>query len=294
MEEKSGERPFEELLEQSWAETRPLDPGQKVKAVVVKITPEWVFLGLGGKSEGCLPTKEIVDEHGKPTVKEGDTIHAFFLSAERHEQLFTTKISGGTAGREILQEAQRSGIPVEGFVEREIKGGYEVRLAGGTRAFCPYSQIGLGPATSGSDAVGLHLLFKIIEYSSGGSNIIVSHRVVAEEEQKADKDRLKATLEEGMTIRGKVTSVRKFGAFVDIGGVQGLVPISELGWGRTEDAGEVVRVGQEIDVVVIDIDWARDRVTLSMKETMPDPWERVAQRFPEGSAHTGKTDYFSR
>ena len=169
-----------------------------------------------------------------------------------------------------------------------MKGGFEVKVAGSVRAFCPYSQMGLRRTDNPDTYVGRHLSFRITEYGEKGRNIILSHRAILEEERRQQKEELRETLREGMTVKGTVTSIREFGAFLSIGSVEGLLPISEIGWGRVADINEVLTVGQELEVVVKQIDWENDRFSFSLKETLADPWEMVTQAFPEGSFHTGK------
>lgn len=284
----NGEEDFAEMLASSVVDRGRLRPGQRVEAVIVKITPDWVFLDIGGKSEGYLDTQELLDAEGNLAVKEGDAIRAYFLSSRENEKLFTTRISGGQAARTYLEDAWRSGIPVNGLVEKEVKGGFDVRIAGNIRGFCPYSQTGLMKTGDLGDFLGKRHQFRIIEYSERGRNIILSRRSILEEEQQKRKEVLKLSLQEGMTIKGTVTAVQDFGAFIDIGGIQGLLPISEIGWGRVEDIRERLAVGQELEVAIVKLDWAKDRITLSLKETQPDPWERVEVKFPEGSVHAGR------
>jgi small subunit ribosomal protein S1 len=288
MTETTEEESFEKLLEQSFVDTDRLEPGQKVEAVILKITSEWIFLDLGRKSEGYLARQELLDEEGNLTVKEGDTIEAYFLFSDNNGQLFTTKIGAGEAGRDHLEQAWQSGIPVEGLVEKEIKGGFEVKIAGNTRAFCPHSQMGLQRIENPSQCVGQRLSFKIGEYREKGRNIILSNRAFLEEERQKHKEILKASLQEGMTVKGTVTSIRGFGAFVNIGGIEGLVPISEIGWGRVEDIHELLSLGQEVEVVVMSLDWENDRFSFSLKEALPNPWEDIEEKYPEGSHHTGE------
>ncbi|MBN1614086.1 MAG: 30S ribosomal protein S1 [Deltaproteobacteria bacterium] len=285
---EEGAEDFARLLAESPMEKDWFRPGQKVEALIVKITPDWIFLDLGGKSEGYLDRRELQDAEGNLSVREGETIKAYFLSTRQNEKLFTTKIGSGEAGRAYLEDAWRERIPVEGLIEKEVKGGFEVRIAGTVRGFCPYSQMGLGRLENSGDLIGKHVTFLVTEFGGRGRNIILSHRAILEEELRQKREELKASLQEGMVVRGKVASIQKFGAFVDIGGFQGLLPISEMGWGRVEDIHEVLAVGQELDVAVVKLDWAQDRVTLSLKETQPDPWDRVETDYPEGSVHTGK------
>lgn len=285
--EGQGEESFEALLEKSIKKQGRLDPGQMVEAVIVKITAEWIFLDLGGKGEGYLDRKELLDASGALTVREGDRVRAYFLSAGNNELHFTTKIGSGPAGHGQLEDAWRSGVPVEGTIAKEVKGGFEVRI-GGMRAFCPFSQTGMRREERPADAVGRSLSFKIMEYGEGGRNIVLSRRVIVEAEQREKREVLKETLTEGMRVKGTVTSLQKFGAFVDIGGLEGLLPVSEIAWSRTEKASDVLTKGQEVEVIIKKIDWQQGRFSFSLKDALPDPWEHVARDYPPGSYHSGK------
>ncbi|SPD73543.1 SSU ribosomal protein S1P [uncultured Desulfobacterium sp.] len=282
------EENFEELLNQSLKAPVRLSAGEKVKAVISNITKEWVFIDLGGKSEGYIPIDEFRDDQGNVAIKEGDTISAFFLSSKHNEMLFTTRLGRDSTGNEHLEDAYHNRIPLEGLVENEIKGGFEVKIAGNVKAFCPYSQMGLKRVENAAEYIGQQLIFKIIEYSEKGRKLVVSHRIVLEEEIQRQKEDLRLSLKEGMTVRGEITSIRKFGAFVDIGGLEGLLPISEISWGRVADVGSSLSVGQGVDVMIKKLDWANDKFSFSLKEVLPDPWEGIELKFPEGSAHTGK------
>jgi len=281
------EESFAELFARSSASSDWLEPGQKVEVRVLKISGDWIFLDTGRKGEGVLDKKELLDADGNLTVKEGDVVTAWFLSSNNNEMRFTTKLGGGSAGSARLEDAWRNGIPVEGFVEKEIKGGFEIKIGGSVRAFCPFSQISLGRAENNADFIGKHFSFRITEYSENGRNIVVSHRAVLEEERLQQRERLRETLAEGMTVRGTITSIRDFGAFINVGGIEGLIPISEIGWGRVTDIGEALSVGQELAVVIKKIDWEHDRFSFSFKDTLADPWERVAEKYPAGSYHKG-------
>ncbi len=283
--EMDEEESFADLLEGSFVKPVRFTPGQKVEARIVKISAEWIFLDLGGKSEGCLERKELQDAEGNLPVKEGDFIQAYFLATANQELRFTTRIAGGDAGRHYLEEAWENGIPVDGVVEKEIKGGYEIKIAGELRGFCPYSQMGLQRAGSPADLIGQHLPFRITQYGEKGRNIIVSHRSILEEERQKQREVLKETLQEGMTVTGTITSIRSFGAFVRVDCIEGLIPISEIGWDRVEDISERLTTGQEVEVVAMKLDWAKDRFSFSLKQTLPDPWDSVERDFPEGSSH---------
>lgn len=279
---------FADLLEQSLSDcSGHLEPGQKVTARVLKVGAECLFIDTGHKGEGVVDLKEFTDPDGAISVQEGDTISAYFLSSSRGEMRFTTRVGGGASGTAQLEEAWQSGVPVEGVVEKEIKGGYEVRLAGSARAFCPFSQMSLRRVENPESFLGNHFSFRITDYGERGRNIVVSRRILLEEEHKRLRDEALAALGEGMTVSGTVTSLRDYGAFVDIGGVEGLLPVSEVGWGRVKDVRDVLNVGQQVRVMVKSVDREKERVSLSLKDTLADPWETVGETYPEGSFHTG-------
>ncbi len=286
-EEKNEDVSFEELLKESTNETGWLEPGEQVEVQIVDISSDWVFLGLGGKSEGLLDKKELLDENGEFPFKIGDKIAAYFLSSRHGEFLFTTRITSGEAGRNYLGHAWDGKIPVEGLVEKEIKGGFQIKIAGDTRAFCPYSQMGRRRVEDSSEYIGERLSFMITEYSEGGRNVILSNRAILEAEEREKREALKEELREGMKITGTVASIQGFGAFIDIGGIQALLPISEIGWARVNDIHDVLSIDQELEVVILNLDWERDRVALSLKATLPDPWDQVEEKYPAGSSHVG-------
>ena len=284
--ESNGEN-FAELFEKSATRSNWLEPGQKLTARVLKVSAEWIFIDTGQKGEGVVDRKEFLDLDGNVTVKEGDNITAYFISSSHGEMRFTTRLGGGASGTAQLEDAWRSGIPVEGQVEKEIKGGFEIKLGGTARAFCPFSQIALRRVENTESLIGTRLAFRITDYAENGRNIVVSRRSLLEEEQRLLKDEAQAGIEEGMTVSGTVISLQDFGAFVDIGGLEGLIPISEIGWNRVKDVRDVLSVGQQVQVVVKVIDREKDRISLSIKDTLADPWDQVAQQYPEGSFHTG-------
>ncbi len=280
---------FAELFQAT--ESRPvrrLKPGQKITATIVGISEESVFIDTGGKSEGILDASELKSDEQDQAPAVGDKIEVYFLKAKGGAQLFTISIGSGK-NTEHLEEACRSGIPVEGFVKEEIKGGFEITLGGSIRAFCPYSQMGLRRVEdAAAEYLGKHLNFLITRFEENGRNIVVSARELLELERKKLRDSLKETLSEGDTLNGTITSIRDFGAFVDIGGVDGLVPISEIGWSKVENIGDYYSVDQSVSVMVKKLDWDNNRITLSIKETLTDPWEETAAQLSSGQIITGK------
>jgi len=278
---------FASMLESSFTKFESMQSGQALETQIVSISKDCIFLQLSGKSEGILERAELADQDGKLSVKEGDTIKVFFLEAKNGEMRFTTKISGNNAGPSMLENAYKNKIPVEGVVEKEIKGGFEIKI-GETRAFCPYSQMGQKRTENAAEYVGKHLTFKIQEFKDRGRSILVSNRIIHEEARLEQVETLKKTLIEGVVIKGTIKSIQDFGAFIDIDGVQALLPVSEIGRNRVEDIRTVLTVGQEVEAKVIKIDWKNERITLSMKSLLADPWVGAAERFPKDSKHSGK------
>jgi len=285
--EMSEEGSFAEMFEQSMFCKTQLEPGQKIDAKILQIGNEWVFLDVGQKGEGVLDRKELLDEEGNLTVAVGDQLSAYFMSRKGGEMRFTTRLGGGSSGTAELEEAWRNEIPVEGRIEKEIKGGYEIKLPGNVRAFCPFSQLGLGRQDDPAKVLDTTLSFRISQFSEQGRNIVVSHRVILDEERRQQKEKLKETLKEGMVVSGTVTNIRDFGAFIDIGGIEGLLPISEISYGRVENIEEVLTIGQELQVAVKKCDWEQDRFSFSLRDTLANPWSKVPTSYPVGSTHTG-------
>lgn len=286
--EKESEESFESLLRRSVVPSFHINPGQMIETVVIKISKDWVFIDSGGKSEGHIAIDEFKDEDNNIIIKEGDRIRAYFLSSRNNERLFTTRLAIDKTDKDLLEEAYHNRIPIEGIVEKEIKGGFEIRIAGNVRAFCPYSQMGPRQVTDGEKYIGKQLTFRIIEYGKKGRNLIISNRAAIEEERRKQRDALRGSLKEGMTVSGEITSIRKFGAFVDVGGIEGLIPISEISWDRIEDIQSVLSIGQKVDVYISKLDWENEKFSFSLKEILPDPWKDIAHRYPEGSSHLGK------
>jgi len=286
-EEQNGEESFADLLEESLIGAVELRPGQQVETTVLQIGKQCVFLDVGQKGEGILDRNEVLDEEDNLTVAVGDKLKAYFVSRSGGELRFTTRLASGVAGAEQIEEAWRSGIPVEGRLEKETKGGYEVKLAGGIRAFCPFSQLGLRRQEVPEEVIDTSRPFRVIKFGEQGRNVVVSHRALLEEEREQQREALKETLKEGMVVKGVVTSLREFGAFIDIGGIEGLLPISEVGYGRVEDIGQVLQVDQELEVAVKKIDWEANRFSFSLRDTLADPWSKVGSLYVEGGSYPG-------
>ncbi len=275
------------FAEEAGRKLKKLTRGEKVKATIVGITGESIFLDVGGKSEGVMDRAELCDSEGNLTVEEGDSIEAYYLQNRGGEQLFTKSIGSGSSAAH-LEEAFSAAIPVDGFVKTEIKGGFEVTLGGNVRAFCPYSQMGLRRVDdAAAEYLETHKKFLITRFEEGGRNLVVSARAILEREKEEQKEKLKETLAEGQTVTGEISSIRDFGAFVDLGGADGLIPVSEIAWSRVDKVEECFTVGQKVEVLVKSIDWEKDRISLSYKATQADPWDEVSTKFPVASTHLG-------
>ncbi|HMD33463.1 MAG TPA: S1 RNA-binding domain-containing protein, partial [Vicinamibacterales bacterium] len=197
------------------------------------------------------------------------------------------KLARGAATSKQLEDAYRSGLTVEGKVEREVKGGYEVRI-GGSRAFCPFSQIDIARGTTADQHIGRVYEFRISEYAEGGRNIVVSRRALLEEQQRAAAVEVRRSIVVDAVLTGRVASVRDFGAFVDFGaGVQGLLHASEMGWSRVVPA-QVVETGQQITVKVLRVEENGQKIALGLKQLLADPWSKVPATYEVGQVRAGR------
>ena len=279
---------FAELFEKSSKQTIRYAPGQKIKAKIVSISGDLAFIDLGDKSEGAVNLSEFKDKDGTIQIKAGDEFDAFYVSVENGIRKFTTLIRGYSAvSLKNIQDAFEAGIPVIGEIKREVKGGFEV-LVGEVRCFCPFSQIDLKGGREGGIYLGRTFSFMAIEYEENGRNIILSRRALLEKEKEEKIQKLKETLQTGMEVTGTVRSVMNFGAFVDLNGIDGLIPASELSWARNERPSDILSPGQQVTVKILSLDWERNKLSLSLKAMEPDPWTLASDRYAEGSRVTGK------
>jgi len=279
------EEDFAAMLEAS-LQTKQLDKGEVIEGMIVSIGPEVALVDVGGKGEAVLDVEELKNPEGEIEVAVGDRIQAMVTSTVGGLKL-SRRLAGAAASDQQFEDAFHSGLPVEGKVEREVKGGFEIRL-GRQRGFCPISQIDV----RGADAVphpGNVYQFRIIEYKDGGRNIVVSRRVLLEAEQKANAALVREKIVAGAVFTGRVTSVREFGAFVDLGaGVQGLLHVSEMSWSRVSSPSEVVKPGDEITVKVLRVDEGTQKISLGLKQLSTDPWSRVGEVYAVGQQTPGR------
>lgn len=270
--------------------------GDTVRGRVVSVGSEAVFVALGAKAEAMMDLNQVMDEQGEVRVSVGDTIEARVVEMRGDTAVLRMAMgtSRGPEAKAELVQAHAHGIPVEGLVTAVIKGGVDVQVAG-MRAFCPISQLDDKFVQDPALFVGQRLTFRITryEFDRKNPNLVLSRRVLLEEENKIRAAETRASLREGAVVTGKVTSIKPYGAFVDLGGLEGMIHVSELGFARVENPADVLAEGQQVEVQVLRMEMTGDakrpeRIALSLKALAHDPWEEVEQRFPEGTKVRGK------
>ncbi len=287
MDEKKG---FAELFA-AGSETpgQRIHPGDKVSGRVAKIGKDSVFVDLGGKSEGIADLQEFLDRNGNLSIKEGDWVEMRVSSIRDGVHLTKGIKIQGAGALDILREAQRDLIPVEGRVSGVVKGGFEIDLSG-IRSFCPISQIDLRFCERPEEHLGARYLFRIMEIKEKGKNIVVSRRVLLEEEQEKRSKETLERLRVDLECEGKVTKLADFGVFVDIGGIDGMVHLSEIAHVRIKHPSEILKIGQPVKVKVLKIESTpkgQPKISLSIKALEPDAWEKGLE-FEEGQILRGK------
>jgi small subunit ribosomal protein S1 len=280
------EEDFAAMFEAS-RKAKHVERGQTIEGTIVAIGAEVAFVNIGGKGEALIEIAELKNDEGVLEVAVGDRIQAVVMSTEGGLTL-SRRLARGAATNKQLEDAFHSRLPVEGKIERDVKGGYEVRI-GGQRAFCPFSQIDTVRTSDPSQHVGRVYEFRIIEYKEGGRNLVVSRRALLEEQQRAGAAEVRRSIVAGAVLTGRVASVREFGAFVDLGGgVQGLLHVSEIGWSRVSDPSQVLTPGQEITVKVLRVDDNTQKIALGLKQLTADPWSSVQTTYEAGQVRTGR------
>ncbi|RLO14625.1 30S ribosomal protein S1 [Klebsiella pneumoniae] len=282
---------FEESLKE--IETRP---GSIVRGVVVAIDKDVVLVDAGLKSESAIPAEQFKNAQGELEIQVGDEVDVALDAVE--DGFGETLLSREKAKRHeawiTLEKAYEDAETVTGVINGKVKGGFTVEL-NGIRAFLPGSLVDVRPVRDTLHLEGKELEFKVIKLDQKRNNVVVSRRAVIESENSAERDQLLENLQEGMEVKGIVKNLTDYGAFVDLGGVDGLLHITDMAWKRVKHPSEIVNVGDEITVKVLKFDRERTRVSLGLKQLGEDPWVAIAKRYPEGTKLTGRvtnlTDY---
>ncbi|KEI71622.1 30S ribosomal protein S1 [Endozoicomonas elysicola] len=286
---------FAELFEESLKEIE-MKPGAIVSGVVVDIDSDWVTVHAGLKSEGVIPKAQFQDENGELTIAIGDEVQVALDAVE--DGFGETRLSREKAKRmeawKELEKAFEAEDVVKGVISGKVKGGFTVDVAT-IRAFLPGSLVDVRPVRDTAHLEGKELEFKVIKLDQKRNNVVVSRRSVLEAENSAEREQLLGSLQEGLEVKGIVKNLTDYGAFVDLGGVDGLLHITDMAWKRIKHPSEIVNVGDEINVKVLKFDRDRNRVSLGLKQLGEDPWVAITKRFPEGARASGRvtnlTDY---
>jgi small subunit ribosomal protein S1 len=280
-----GESDFGAMFEQS---LRAVRPGEIVHGRVVLVSRDFVTVDIGFKSEGQIPIQEFSDQGGDVEVKAGDEIDVYFDGTEAENGtvvLSRAKAEQLKVWRDI-EEAFNNNAAVEGTVTGKVKGGLKVDV--GVAAFLPGSHADLRPARNLDRYIGQRGRFAILKFNRARGNVVVSRRAILERERESLKEETMKVLEEGVILEGVVKNITDYGAFVDLGGLDGLLHVTDMSWGRVGHPSDVVEVGQRVKVVVLKYDAERGRVSLGMKQILPDPWASVAERYPADLRVHGK------
>ena len=279
---------FAELFEQSLTNTQ-LQPGTIVTGQVVEITADSVIVNAGLKSEGIIPRNQFLSPEGQLEVAIGDDVEVALDAVE--DGFGATRLSREKAKRfaawDKLERAFDDGETVTGQINGKVKGGFTVEL-GSVRAFLPGSLVDIRPVRDTTYLEGKDLEFKVIKLDRRRNNVVVSRRAVVEEEYSAEREQLLEKLEEGLELNGVVKNLTDYGAFLDLGGIDGLLHITDMAWRRVKHPSEVVEIGQEIMVKVLKFDRERQRVSLGLKQMGEDPWVNISRRYPESTRVFGK------
>ncbi|CAA6825974.1 MAG: SSU ribosomal protein S1p [uncultured Thiotrichaceae bacterium] len=286
---------FAELFEESLALTE-MTPGALINSVVVDVNPDFVTVSAGLKSEGVIPAEQFKDVNGEVTIQVGDIVEVSLESVE--DGFGETKLSREKARRsrawEVLHEAFENEDIITGIITGKVKGGFTVEL-GAIKAFLPGSLVDVRPVRDTSYLEGKEIEFKLIKLDQRRNNVVVSRRAVVEEEYSAERETLLENLEEGQSVKGVVKNLTDYGAFIDLGGIDGLLHITDMAWKRVKHPSEVVQIGDEIDVKVLKFDKEKSRVSLGLKQLGEDPWQDLIRRYPVNTHLFGKvsnlTDY---
>ncbi len=281
---------FESALEDYLnADFGEIQEGNIVTGEVVKVEKDYVLVDVNFKSEGQIPIGEFLDSEGNLTVSEGDKVDVFVTQKDENEGVIN--LSREKAKRvkllDDLQEIMDNQTTISGRIVKRIKGGYNVDL-NGLEAFLPGSHVDLRPVPDMDALVGQEMDFRILKINRRRSNVIISRRVLLEEEREKMRQNLLDTLQEGQVVQGRVKNITEYGVFIDLGGLDGLLHITDMSWKRIRHPKEMVELGDELELKVLGFDEEEKKVSLGLKQLVPDPWENIEEKYPEGTRVTGK------
>jgi len=288
---------FADLFEASMAKSTRMREGDIISGTVLKVGRDNIIVDIGFKSEGLIPIHEFMDGTGEVTVKEGDSVDVFIETKETDAGLVSLskeKADKLKVWDEISEACERDEL-IEGTITQRVKGGLSVTIKGGVKAFLPGSQVDLRPVRNLDKLLGQTFEFKVIKFNKKRGNIVLSRRVLLERERDRLKQKTLENLEEGQIVTGTIKNITEYGAFVDLGGIDGLLHITDMSWGRVNHPSEVFSVGDEVTVKVLKYNPETERVSLGLKQTQEDPWNTAAAAYTPNTKVSGKvvslTDY---
>ena len=290
--ESTFEQSFESMFEESM---QAVKPGGVVTGTVVDVNPTHVVVDVGYKTEGRIPVQEFQNGDGTLQVGVGDEVDVFFESPEgdRGEIVLSRQKAESIKVWDRIEKAHDEMTPIEGIIVARVKGGFKVDV--GVDGFLPGSHVDIRPTRNLDQFVGKRDRFAILKYNRMRDNVVVSRKVLLEKEREVLKKETLAVLDEGVILEGVVKNITDYGAFVDVGGIDGILHITDMSWGRVNHPSDLLSLGETMRVVVLKFDKERERISLGMKQITPDPWESVADRYPVDAKITGKvvglTDY---
>jgi small subunit ribosomal protein S1 len=297
MNQRNGTDDFEALLSEHFETDNSLKEGRIVKGHVVKVGKDFVVVDIGHKSEGEIPISQFADTTGAIKVGVGQDVDVFLENLENESglvELSKEKADKLKVWDEISSACERDEI-IEGTISQRVKGGLSVTIRGGVKAFLPGSQVDLRPIRNLERLIGETHRFKVIKFNKKRGNIVLSRRALLEQERDQMKEHTLKNLKEGIVVEGIVKNITEYGAFVDLGGIDGLLHITDMSWGRVGHPSEMLKVGDALNVKILKYNPETERVSLGLKQTMPDPWAQAVSNYPIGLKVKGKvvsiTDY---
>lgn len=286
---------MEALMDMYEESFKRFQEGEVVVGKIISVDKDYVLVDIGYKSEGQIRIREFIDEDGNITAKEGDSVEVMVEWWDEDDEvvvLSKEKAAKVKVWEDIKKAYDENGI-VNGTIESRVKGGFSVDI--GVQAFLPGSQADLRPIRNLDEMVGQTLPFKILKYNRKRSNIVLSRRVILEEEREQQRTDTLSSIQENKVVEGVVKNITEYGVFVDLGGVDGLLHITDISWGRVKHPSELFSVGDKVTLKILNLDLERERVSLGMKQLTEDPWASASEKYPVGSRITGKvvslTDY---
>jgi small subunit ribosomal protein S1 len=286
--ERMTSEDYEHLLDRYEYSTKEITMGKVLKGRVIKRTPTHVLVDVGFKTEGLIPNEDFTDPRALEALQPGDEVETMLEKTDLRDGYLVLSKRRADAVRAIesLDRAFERGQTVAGTIVERTKGGFNVDV--GILAFLPESHVDIRPVKDPSGLIGQTFKFRVIKFDRKTENAVLSRKLVLQDEREKKKRHIFANLVKGQTVQGRVRSLTNFGAFVDIGGIEGLLHVSDISWGKSTHPSEHLTVGQEIEVVVLDFNEKEERISLGLKQLTPDPWATIAEKYKAGQKVTGK------